>query len=159
MQRHPALDADADRGDLVLVAVALVRPPHPHADAVAAPLAAHVESGERADDPFLEGGDEAAHVRRAALEVEHHIGDPLAGPVIGELAAAAGGMDGEARLDQLLRLRRGAGGVKRRMLEEPDQFARLAARDRVGARGHGGKRLVVSDAFVADAPFDRRRAG
>ena len=70
-----------------------------------APLAAHVEGGERADDPFLERGDEAAHVRRAALEIEHHIADPLAGAVIGELAAAAGGVDREARLDQLLRLR------------------------------------------------------
>ena len=70
--------------------VALVRPAHPDADAVLAPLAAHVEGGERADDPFLQRRDEAAHVRAAALEVEHHIGHALAGPVIGELAAAAG---------------------------------------------------------------------
>ena len=100
VQRHPALDADADGGDLVLVSLALVRPPHPHADAVVAPLAAHVESGERADDPFLDGGDEAAHVRRAALEIEHDIADPLAGTVIGELAAAARRVDRKSRLDQ-----------------------------------------------------------
>ncbi len=129
VQRHPALDADADGRDLVLESVALVRPPHPHADAVVAPLAAHVEGGQRADDPFLDGGDEAAHVRRAALEIEHDIADPLAGAVIGELAAAARAVNREARFDQLLRLRRGAGGVKRRMLNEPDQLARFAARD------------------------------
>src|SRR5580704_9662671 len=148
VQRHPALDADADGRDLVLASVTLVRPPYPHPDAVVTPFAAHVESGERADEPFLDGGDEAAHVRRAALEIEHDIADPLAGTVIGELAAAAGGMDGEARLDQLLRLRRGAGGVKRRMLNEPDQLARFAARDRRGARVHGGKRRVVVDALL-----------
>src|SRR5580692_11503424 len=101
VQRHPALDANADCRDLVLVSLALVRPPHPHADAVAAALAAHVESGERADDPFLDGGDEAAHVRRTALEIEHDITDALAGAVIGELAAAARDVNRETRLDQL----------------------------------------------------------
>jgi len=28
-----------------------------------------------------------------------------------------------------------------------------------GAPVHGGKRVVIADAFVAHAPFDRRRAG
>src|SRR5579862_9085155 len=113
VQRHPALDADADRRDLVLVSVALVRPPHPYPDAVVASLAAHIEGGERADDPFFYGGDEAAHVRRAALEIEHDIADSLAGTVIGELAAAARGVHRESRFDHLLRQRRGPGGVKR----------------------------------------------
>ena len=44
-------------------ACALVRAPHPYADAVIAPLAAHPESCERADDPFFERRDEAAHIR------------------------------------------------------------------------------------------------
>ena len=74
----------------------------PDADAVLAPLAAHIEGGERADEPLLQRRDEAAHVRRAALQVEHHIGHALAGPVIGELPAAAGLVDREARLDQVL---------------------------------------------------------
>ena len=88
-RRHPALQPDADRRDLVLAAGALVRPAHPDADPVLAPLAAHVERRQRADDPFLQRRDEAAHVRAAALEVEHHIGDALARAVIGELPAAA----------------------------------------------------------------------
>ena len=58
--------------------VALVGPAHPDADAVLAPLAAHVEGGERADQPFLQRRHIAPHVRPAALEVEHHIGDALA---------------------------------------------------------------------------------
>ena len=90
VQRHPALHADADRRDLVLVAGALVGPPHPDADAIVAPLAVDAERRERADDPFLQRHDEAPHVGTAPLEIEHHIGDALAGPVIGELAAAAG---------------------------------------------------------------------
>ena len=66
VQRHPLAHADADGGDLVLVAVALVRPAHPDADAVVAPLAAHVEGRKRADDPFLQRGDEGAHVAACA---------------------------------------------------------------------------------------------
>ena len=67
-------------------------------------------------------GDEAAHIRRAALEIEHDIADALARPVIGELAAAAGHVDRKARVDQFGRLCRGAGGVKGRVLEQPDQL-------------------------------------
>ena len=132
---------------------------HPHPDAIFAPLAAHVEGGERADDPFLDRGDEAAHVRRAALEIEHDIADALAGTVIGELPAAAGGVHGKARLDQLLRPGGGAGRVEGRVLDQPNQFARLAARNRGSARRHGGKRVVVVDRAIAHEPFDRRRAG
>ena len=43
--------------------------------------------------------------------------------MIGELAAAAGRMHGKARLDQLIGLGAGAGGIERRMLEQPDQLA------------------------------------
>ena len=159
VQRHPALDADADGGDLVLGVFAFLGAPHPHADAIVAALAAHAERGQRADDPFLDRGDEAAHVRRAALEIEHDIADALAGTVIGELAAAAGDVHRKARLDQLLRPRRGAGGIKRRMFEEPDEFARLALRNRRRACRHGGERIVVVDRRVAHKPLDRRRAG
>ena len=105
MQRHPVPDANADGGNLVLAAFALVGPPHPYADPVVAAFAAHRQARERADDPVLDGGDEAAHVRRAPPEVEHDVADALAGAVIGELAAAAGDMDREARLDQLVRPR------------------------------------------------------
>ena len=45
-----------------------------------APLAGDVEGGERADEPFLQRGDESAHVAATALEVEHHVGHTLARP-------------------------------------------------------------------------------
>ena len=41
-------------------------------------------------------GDVGAHVAEAPLHVEHDIGDPLAGSVIGELAAAPGPVHGKA---------------------------------------------------------------
>ena len=43
MQRHPALHPDAERGDLVFVSSAFVRPAHPDADPILAPLTTHTE--------------------------------------------------------------------------------------------------------------------
>src|SRR5215831_3361836 len=43
VQRDPAFDADADRGDLVLAAGALVRSAHPHPDTILAAFAGYVE--------------------------------------------------------------------------------------------------------------------
>ena len=54
VQRHPACARGCRWRRSCPRAVALVRPAHPDADAVLAPLAAHVEGGERADDPFLQ---------------------------------------------------------------------------------------------------------
>src|SRR5215471_18077992 len=79
MQRDPALQPYPDRGDLVLEAGALVRPTDPDADAILAPLAANVEAGKRADDPFLECCDVSANVGPSPLQIEHDISDPLAG--------------------------------------------------------------------------------
>src|SRR5258706_372401 len=91
MEAYPALHPDADGGDLVLAALALVPPAHPDADPVLPALAADVEGRERADQPFLQVGHEPAHVAAAPLQVKHHVGDALARSVISELAAAAGG--------------------------------------------------------------------
>ena len=90
------------------MAGALVGPPDPDADAILAALAAHVEGVERADDPFFQAGHIGAHVRPPPLQVEHHIGHPLAGAVIGELAAAAGGEQRKARIEQVAFLAAGA---------------------------------------------------
>ena len=137
---------------------ALVGPPNPDADPVLAPLAGDVERRQGADDPFLERGDEAAQVRAAALEVEHHIDHPLAGPVIGELAAAPGRVHREACLDQLGGLGAGAGGVERRMLDQPDELARSAVGDRRGAGLHDRERGLVGGEPLADLPLHRTQA-
>src|SRR5262249_62183900 len=103
VQRDPAFDPDADGRDLVLAGGALVRAPHPDPDAVCAPLARNVEARQGADDPFLQRGHEAAYVRAAALEIEHHVDDPLAGAVIGEMHAAPGRMDRYTHSDHIFR--------------------------------------------------------
>ena len=54
---------------------------------------------------------------------------------------------------------RGAGGIKGRVLEEPHEFARLAARNRRRAGCHGRERAFVVDGTIAHEPLDRRRAG
>src|SRR5581483_12051251 len=101
VQRHPLLHADTDGGNLVLATLALVGPAHPHADAITTALADHFEDRKRANDPFFEGGNEAAYVGTAALEIHHHIGNALARPMIGHLPAAAACMDGKPRIDDV----------------------------------------------------------
>ncbi|MBA7705861.1 hypothetical protein ES703_114701 [subsurface metagenome] len=154
VEGNPAAQAHADRGDLVLMASALIWAFDPDADAVLAPFAADVEMRQRADDPFLQPRHIGAHVGPAALEVEHHIGDALAGPVIGELAAAAGREQGKAGVEQVLVLAAGPRGVERGVLQQPDQFARPPGGD-IGRAGlHRSHRLEIGHGRIGDPPFD-----
>jgi hypothetical protein len=139
------------------VSGAALRPGDPHADAILAPFAAHVEARKRSDQPFLERCDEAAHVRHPALEVEHHIGDALAGAVIGELPAAPDRMHREARVGEVLRPGAGAGGIERRVLQQPDEFRSASVRDRRDPCLHGGKRALIAHRRFAHAPRDRSK--
>ena len=162
VQRRPAPHAHADGGDLVLGRFAqrrrrLVGPRDPDADPVLARLADDVERLQRLDQPAFERGHIGAHVGPAALEVEHDISDPLPGSVIGELAAASGAMDRKTGFDEVAVLGARAGGVERRMLDEPDAFGRVAARDRLGARLHLRQRVGVLRQSRGDDPFDGRR--
>src|SRR5208337_5553880 len=109
---------------------------HPYADPVRARLANDVESLQGVDQPAFERGDIGAHVGPAPLEIEHDIGDPLPRPMIGELAAAAGAMYRKARVDEVAVLGARAGGVERGMLDEPNAFGRVPARDRLRPRFH-----------------------
>ena len=159
VERRPAAHADADRGDLVLRARRLLGPAYPDADAVLPALAAHVEGREGADQPFLQRRHVGAQVLAAAGEVQHHVGHALTGAVIGVLAAAAGDVHRKAVGRDEIRLpRRGAGGVERRVLQQPDELAGLPRGDRGGARLHHGERLLVGHERVGHAPVDRRRS-
>src|SRR5690606_4130291 len=82
----PAAHAHADRRDLGL---APARLDHPDADPVRPALAADVEPVERPNHPFLDLPDVTAQVGLAPLQIQHHVGDALARPVVGVLAATA----------------------------------------------------------------------
>src|SRR6516162_7656036 len=90
---HPAPHAHADRGDLFLTTTG---PRDPDTDAAVAPLTADVEMHERVDHPLFEPVDMAAHIAVAADEIQHDIGDALAGAVISVAAAAPGSVHRQA---------------------------------------------------------------
>ncbi len=97
----------------------------------------------------------AADVAAAPIEVEQHIGDALARAVIGVLPAAAALVDREPRgVEQILRPGAGAGGVERRVLQEPNQLGRAFVADRRDPPLHRGHRLVITHRRVGDAPLD-----
>ena len=106
VKRRPAPDPNADRGDFVLGDFAprrsrFVRARDPDADPVLAGLASDVERLQGFDQPAFKRRNIGANVGAAAPEVEHDIGHPLPGPVIGELAAAAGAIDRKTRVDEV----------------------------------------------------------
>src|SRR4029077_9839904 len=115
----PVTHPDADRGDLVLMTAG---PRDPSPDPAVAALAPDVEPRQGADHPFLEPPDMAAHIapprtQFGPIKIEHHIGNALAGAVIGVLPAAAALVDRQALwIEQVRGARAGAGGVERRVL-------------------------------------------
>src|SRR5205085_12166002 len=95
---HPAANAHADRGDLLL-SVFPVR--YPDADAALAPFAVHAEMDKRADQPFFEIAHETAHAGFALAQIEHHVGHALSRSVIGELAAPSRLKNGKPRIKEV----------------------------------------------------------
>src|SRR4051812_45689605 len=150
MEADPALDAHAQGRDLVLA----IATPDPDADPALAALAFHVELSQGLDQPFLQVTYIGAHVRLAALQVEHGISHALPGAVIGELAAAAGAIDRKAGLDQIFIPGAGPGCVDGGMLQQPDLFARFAFGDGGGPGLHFGHGVRIGDRLIADPPFD-----
>src|SRR6185437_14924290 len=128
----------------------------PDADAPRPPFSAQIELRQGADEPFLEAVDEGPDVAAAALEVEHDIADALPRPVIGVLPAAAALKHREAAgLDEIAVARARAGGIERRMLEEPHELRRGARADGGNARLHRRDRRLVGLGRIGDLPFDR----
>ena len=107
VKAHPLAKPDPERRDLVLGHRAvrqarLFGTPDPDADPVLTSFAPHVHRFKRADHRLFQRGDIGADILAATLQVEHHIGDPLARAVIGVFAAASRRKDREAvRLDEV----------------------------------------------------------
>jgi hypothetical protein len=118
------------------------------------------EFAQRADDPLLQPAYEGPHVLAALVQVQHHIGHALTGSVIGELPAPAAAMDREPGcIQQVAVLRRDPGGIERGMLQQPDQLAGLARRDRCRPGLHQRHRRVIVDIALRDRPFGRAAIG
>ena len=155
VEGHPVPHAHADGGNLVLAQrQSQIVPRHPDADPALAALAGHVEAGEGADHPFLQRVNIAAQIGVAPPQIEHGIDDALARPVIGVLAAATGLIDRETvRRQQVVGFCAGAGGIERRMLQQPQQLRGAALADRLHARIHFGQRVGIGDRLVGYPPF------
>ncbi len=141
VEGHAVSHPDAERRDLVLATIRS----DPDADSTLAPFAPNAEPGEGADDPVFEVMDIASQVAAARPEVQHHIRDTLPGPVIGELTAAPCPIDRQGiGQQQVFRPGAGAGGVERRMFQQPDLFRRgsawiAAARASISAKPSGNR--------------------
>jgi hypothetical protein len=156
VERDPLAHPDADCRDLVFRACGLFRPAHPHADTVLAPFCLDVEPVERGDQPVFQAGDEGTHVLAAPGQVEHDVGHALAGAVIGVLAATPGLEHAKpVRCNQVGRVGGRAGGIQGRVLDQPDQFRRLARGNGGGARLHEGDRISIVDEAVSHLPLHR----
>ena len=88
------------------------------------------------------------------LQIQQHISDALAGPVVGELPAAAGREQGETRIEQVRLFARRSRRVKRGVFQQPDHLASPAICDRGRPRLHCGDGIEVVDGLLGNAPFD-----
>src|SRR5690606_25201373 len=136
VKTDPSAQFDADCGDLVFArrAIRQRRPfgaRHPDPDPALPDFSGNAEFCQRPDDPGFEIRDKASDVTTPAIEIKHHIGDALPRSVIGILPAAPRLKHRKARLQQILGPGTGSGGIKRRMLDQPDGFIRRAS-------GYGG---------------------
>jgi hypothetical protein len=130
---------------------------HPDADAARAALAGDAEFGQGAMIQSSRRRTIGAHVAAAAVEVEHRIGHPLARAVIGVFARrAAPRRPGSGRGRAGRRPRRGAGGVERRVFEQPDELVRRAAADRLDPRLHRLEGLGIRHQPLGYPPFRHR---
>ncbi len=132
MQRHPALNANADRGDLVLAALALVRPPDPHADVVGrGGQFTYHGPGQRVGYVMLDLKRRAPDVRRFVATIEEWI--------IRTLAAVD--VRGERRSDRI--------GV---WVRRPDQGE--GREDKIAAIGIRVQRWVTLHGFALNVAPD-----
>ena len=162
VQRHtvecdPAAHPHPDRRDLGLATIRL----DPDADPAGAAHAGDPELRKRADQPPLQVAHEAAEVHApAGGEVEHDVGNPLSGAVISVLAAAARLEDRETEwVEQIVGLRARAGGIERRMLQQPHLLRRPACENAGDAYFHRINGIGIRHRTRRDRPFDRWRVG
>jgi len=151
VHRHPFANPDADCADLGFLSVGRITP---DTDAAFDGPGRDAKFCQRGNHPVFHRMDIAPDIGIAFLQVENHIAHPLARTMIGMAAPATGVIDGKGLAQQLRRIRAGPGGIKRWMLEQPDQFLRIACLNRGVAPFHFGERFRIFDLFRRNAPFN-----
>src|SRR3954470_23155149 len=97
MHGDPAADTKAERPDLGFAPVVV----DPYADAPRRPAPGDPQFGQCRDQPRLERADESPDVAAAPIEIEQHITDALARPVVGIAPAPSGRVNRKAlRIEQ-----------------------------------------------------------
>src|SRR5262245_9255463 len=163
VKAHPAAKPYADGGDLVFRRRAVrlmwpIRSDDPDSDPVFAPFAPNVESVEGEYDPLLKRGHKGTYVLPAAAEIEHHVGNPLAGSMVRIFAAAA---CVEVRkpigLDKVGWVGDRSRRVECRMFDQPYHFWRSATANRSRTGFHHLERMRILRKTWFDSPLHRRR--
>ncbi len=107
-------------------------------------------------DTLLDAPHQLLHAHPFALKVDQHVGDDLAGAVIGNLAAAIGLNHRYRRgLQQMLGLARETLGIDRRMLQQPNFVARFGVALRSESLHRVPRGFVIGDTELPDR--QRRR--
>jgi len=151
MHRDPFANADSNRANLGFLSVRCVTP---DTDSALDRPGRDPEFSQRSNHPILHGMNKTPHIRIALFQVQDDIADPLARPVICMPPAAARIIDRESLAEQLSRIGTGAGGIKWRMLQQPDQFLRLSGLNRGVALLHFGESRRIIDLGRRNAPFN-----
>ena len=160
VKADPLAQTNANGCDLVFACGAgwpqwLFRALHPNADAAFASFPGHIKAGQRGNDPVFELGNKTAYIAPTCGDIEHHVSDPLTGPVIGILPAPCRDMDWKAVwLHKIFGLGGGAGGIERRVFYEPDTFRGRPSPNIGYALLHKRHGLSIVGQAFGDDPFN-----
>ena len=150
MIAHPAANAHADGGDLVFAAVVAN---HPDADSAGPSFAVHAQCSQCRDQPGFQVTHKGPDIGVAPLQIEHDIGNPLAGAMIGILAATSRAVDWKARrIEQVGVAGGGSCRIQGRMFQQPDGFRLAAGPDGGDAAFHFRHGLWIGHGRMANQP-------
>src|SRR5271166_4685303 len=92
METNPTAQADAKCGYFLLRTILV----NPYTDAPASTLPRDPKYRKGIDNPLFQGGHESAYITSPFLQINHDIGDALAGTMVGILPSTAGFVHGKS---------------------------------------------------------------
>ena len=124
MKTHPTAQPDSDSGNLVF---STVRPPDPDTDPFRTGFTLNPEFRQGLDHPVLDRVNIPARIALATAQIQHEIGYPLTGTMIGDLSSTAHHVNRKGLcVEHIGRLRAGSGCDRGWMLKKPDCFIFLS---------------------------------